>query len=54
MPHFWVMFAYITGLTFLVVTAYYLQKINPENYAQVFLAVTIFKILACLAFMVLF
>jgi hypothetical protein len=55
MPHFWGMFAYITGLTFLVVIAIlFTQKINPENYAQVFLAGTTFKILACLAFMVIF
>ncbi|MGY4535670.1 hypothetical protein ACVW0P_000064 [Mucilaginibacter sp. UYNi724] len=55
MPYFWGMFAYITGLTFLIVMAIlFTQKINPENYAQVFLAGTTFKILACLAFMVIF
>lgn len=55
MPYFWGMFAYITGLTFLIVIAIlFTQKINPENYAQVFLAGTVFKILACLAFMVIF
>ncbi|MCO5933948.1 hypothetical protein NAF17_00225 [Mucilaginibacter sp. RB4R14] len=55
MPYFWGMFAYITGLTFLIVIAIlFTQKINPENYAQVFLAGTTFKILACLAFMVIF
>ena len=55
MQHFWGMFAYITGLTFLIVLAIlFTQKINPENYAQTFLAGTVFKILACLAFMVIF
>ena len=54
-PHFWLMFAYVTGLTFLVVTAILAtQQINPENYAQTFLAATVFKILACLAFIVVF
>jgi hypothetical protein len=54
-PHFWMMFTYITGLTLLVVIAILAtQKINPENYAQTFLAATVFKILACLAFMVVF
>ena len=54
-PHFWWMFAFITGLTLLVVAAILVtQKVNPENYAQTFLAATVFKILACLAFLVVF
>ena len=54
-PHFWVMFAFITGLTMLVLVALLVtQKINPEKYAQTFLATTTFKILACLAFLVVF
>jgi len=53
--HFWVMFAFITGLTIIVVTAILVtQKINPESYAQTFMAATVFKILACLAFLVVF
>jgi uncharacterized membrane protein YozB (DUF420 family) len=54
-PHFWGMFAFFTGLTLLIVIAIlFTQKINPENYAQTFLAGTVFKILACLAFMVIY
>ncbi|MBB5397902.1 MULTISPECIES: hypothetical protein [unclassified Mucilaginibacter] len=54
-PHFWAMFAFITGLTLLVVVALLVtQKINPENYAQTFLAVTVFKLLVSLAFVVVF
>jgi hypothetical protein len=54
-PHFWLMFTFITGLTLIVVIAILItQKINPELYAQTFLATTVFKILACLAFLVIF
>ncbi|RWY47100.1 hypothetical protein [Mucilaginibacter gilvus] len=54
-PHFWLMFAFITGLTFLVMVAIIITKqVNPENYAQTFLATTVFKLLACLAFLVVF
>src|SRR4051812_34124129 len=51
-PHFWLMFTFITGLTLIVVIAMLVtQKINPEFYAQTFLATTVFKLLACLAFL---
>jgi bacteriorhodopsin len=54
-PHFWLIFAFITGLTFLVMVAIIITKqVNPENYAQTFLATTVFKLLACLAFLVVF
>jgi hypothetical protein len=54
-PHFWLIFSFITGLTFLVLVAIIVTKqVNPENYAQTFLATTVFKLLACLAFMVVF
>ena len=54
-PHFWMMFGFITGLTVLVVAALLVtQKVNPEKFAETFLAATVFKILACLAFLVIF
>jgi hypothetical protein len=54
-PHFWLLFFYISGLTLLVIIAVLLsQRGNSEAYAQVFLAATTFKILACLIFMVVF
>lgn len=54
-PHFWLLYAFITGLTFLVMVAIIITKqINPENYAQTFLATTVFKLLASLAFLVVF
>ena len=54
-PHFWLVFGFITGLTFLVMVAIIITKqVNPENYAQTFLATTVFKLLACLAFLVVF
>jgi hypothetical protein len=54
-PYFWLLYAFITGLTFLVMVAIIITKqVNPENYAQTFLATTVFKLLAVLAFMVVF
>ena len=54
-PHFWVLFFYLSALTFLVsITISISQRINPELGAQMFLAATTFKILACLAFVVVF
>lgn len=52
---FWLMFAFISGLTFIAVMAILIGgQINPEIYAQVFIAATVFKILATLAFIVVF
>lgn len=54
-PHFWLMFFFVTALTLLVISGILVtQKINPENYAQTFLAATVFKILLCLGFVVVF
>lgn len=54
-PNFWVMFGFLSGLTFIVIVAVlWVQKINPEFYAQAFLAATTFKIVTCLIFILVF
>lgn len=53
--HFWLVFFYISGLTFLVVCSILLvQALNKDFYVQAFLAGTTVKILACLFFIVIF
>ena len=52
---FWVLFAFITGFTFIVIgSVLFIQRINPELYAQAFLATTIVKMIGCMAFALLF
>ncbi|MCC8425127.1 hypothetical protein [Mucilaginibacter sp. UR6-11] len=54
-PHFWLVFAFLSALTFLVVITILIgQQINPEAGAQFFLGATVFKILACLFFALIF
>jgi hypothetical protein len=54
-PHFWGMFFFLSGLTFLVVnTILVVQQKNKEFYVQAFLAATTVKILACLFFIIIF
>jgi hypothetical protein len=51
-PQFWPMFAFIGFLTLSVIFGVLLsQSFMPEFYAQIFLAATVFKMLACLVFM---
>ncbi|RCH54852.1 hypothetical protein DJ568_10250 [Mucilaginibacter hurinus] len=55
LPEFWILFSFISGLTFIVVLSILIsQQINPDMYAQTFIAGTVFKILAILAFTVIF
>ncbi|WP_370994830.1 hypothetical protein [Mucilaginibacter sp. RCC_168] len=52
---FWLLFFFITGLTFLtVISIVIVGQINQELYAQAFLAATTVKILACLFFVLIF
>lgn len=52
---FWVLFAFITGFTFIVIlSVLFVQKINPKLYAQAFLATTVVKMIGCMAFALLF
>ncbi len=54
-PKFWLLFFYISGLTFLVVGAIlFVQLKNADYYAAAFLAGTTVKILACMIFIVVF
>ncbi|HEX3383641.1 MAG TPA: hypothetical protein VHS53_00555 [Mucilaginibacter sp.] len=54
-PRFWLMFWFISGLTFIAVSAIVLvQAKNREYYIQAFLASTTIKILACMIFIVIF
>jgi hypothetical protein len=54
-PHFWLIFFFLSGLTFLVLGSILIvQRKNEEYYVQVFLAATTVKILACLVFIVVF
>ncbi|WP_460694392.1 hypothetical protein [Mucilaginibacter puniceus] len=54
-PHFWLIFFFLSGLTLIVVITVMLgQQINGERGAQFFLAATTFKILACLVFALVF
>ncbi len=54
-PRFWLIFFFLSGLTFLVLGSILIvQQKNEEYYVQVFLAATTVKILACLVFIVLF
>ena len=53
--NFWLIFFFLSGLTFLVVTTILIaQQKNKENYIQAFLICTTVKILACLVFIVIF
>lgn len=54
-PHFWLIFFFLSGLTLIaVITVMLGQQINAERGAQFFLAATVFKILACLVFALVF
>jgi len=54
-PHFWALYSFVTGLTFIVVLSIIIGgKIVPAMSAQIFLAATTFKLLACLAFIMVF
>lgn len=54
-PGFWALFAFLSGLTMIVVTAVvFAQQMNAERGAQVFMIATTIKILACLAFVLIF
>ncbi|PJJ79819.1 hypothetical protein [Mucilaginibacter auburnensis] len=51
--NFWLWFAVLTGLTFIAVASIVIGgRISAENYAQIFLAATVVKLLLCLSFVV--
>ncbi len=52
---FWLIFFFLSGLTFLVlISILIVQQKNEDYYVQGFLAATTVKILACLVFIVVF
>jgi len=54
-PHFWLVFFFLSGLTLVVVIAVLIgQQMDAEKGTQMFLATTVFKILACLVFALIF
>ena len=54
-PRFWLLFFFISGFTFIAVSAIVLvQSKNRDYYVQAFLASTTVKILACMIFIVIF
>jgi len=54
-PGFWVLFFFISGITFLVLMLMlFVGEKNKEYFAQGFLGGTTFKILACLVFIFVF
>ena len=54
-PQFWLLFSFVGGLTLLALIAVLAaQSIDPEMYAQSFMGATVFKLLACLTFILVF
>jgi len=54
-PHFWVIFAFITGLTFVAtILILIIGKVNTEIYTQTFLGATMIKLLASMFFCLFF
>jgi len=53
-PNFWLVFFYLSGLTFLVVSCIlFVQAKNQDYYAAAFLAGSTVKILACMIFILI-
>ncbi|WPU95154.1 hypothetical protein SNE25_06395 [Mucilaginibacter sabulilitoris] len=54
-PKFWLLFFFLSGITFLTITSILLVgQIKKELYAQMFLAATTVKLLACMFFALVF
>jgi hypothetical protein len=54
-PHFWVIFSFINGLTFIMISSILvIRRLMPNMYAQTFLAVTVVKMMGCMALALLF
>jgi hypothetical protein len=53
--HFWLLFGFVGGLTLMALTGVLLaQNGDPETYTQVFMGATVFKLLACLVFVLVY
>ncbi len=54
-PGFWLLFAFVGGLTLAALISVLMsQKGSPETYTQVFMGATVFKLLACLVFVLVY
>ncbi|MEO3405364.1 hypothetical protein AAFN85_15750 [Mucilaginibacter sp. CAU 1740] len=54
-PHFWMIFGFITGLTFVtIILIVIIGKVNAEIYTQTFLGATMIKLLASMFFCLFF
>jgi len=54
-PNFWLFYGFISGLTLLILGGIlWVQRKNSDYYAQIFLAGTTLKIMACLIFIFVF
>jgi hypothetical protein len=54
-PGFWLLFAFVGGLTLAALVGVLMsQNGPPETYTQVFMGATVFKLLACLVFVLVY
>jgi hypothetical protein len=54
-PQFWLIFFFLSGLTLLVVASILIvRQIFPTMFSEAFLGATVFKILGCLVFVLVF
>lgn len=54
-PGFWLLFAFVGGLTLAALIGVLMaQNGPPETYTQVFMGATVFKLLACLVFVLVY
>src|SRR5580700_2744932 len=54
-PQFWLIFAFLSGLTLLVVASILIiRQMYPNMFSEAFMGATVVKILACLIFVLVF
>jgi hypothetical protein len=55
MPDFWLIFSFLAGLTLLVITGILVvRQMYPNMFSEAFMGATVFKILSCLIFVLVF
>ena len=55
MPGFWLIFGFLSGISLLVVTGILIvRQMYPDMFTSAFMGGTVFKILACVIFMLVF
>lgn len=54
-PKFWLVFAFLSGLTLLVVAGILIvRQMYPQMFTEAFMGATVFKLLGCLIFVLVF